>query len=66
MYGDFINAVIAFIILAAILYFLVILPVRQAAGPLQAGAGRARPGAGVPALHLLDPGSRHGLRILHP
>jgi len=42
MYGNFINNVIAFLIVAAVIYFLVVMPYQQAMGRLRPPAPRMR------------------------
>ena len=45
-YGDFLNAVISFLIIATVIFFFVVKPMNALAGPPQAQRGA---GAGVPA-----------------
>ena len=63
--GDFINALLSFIVIAAVVYFFVVLPVnrlmtRFLPEPPPAGADPR-----VPGLHEQDPGEGHALRLLH-
>ena len=65
LYGDFINALLAFLIIAAVVFFLVIKPVNALHGAPQARHGGRRRDARVPAVPQRHPGRRDALRVLH-
>lgn len=62
-YGNFLNALLSFLIVAAIVYFLVLKPVGLLLERLPQAGGRAA--ALVPRVPVGHPGRRAALRVLH-
>ena len=65
MYGDFINAVIAFVILAAILYFFVVIPFGKLLDRYKPAPDDPAPVRDCPQLPVVRPAGGLGLRVLH-
>src|SRR5919198_4839039 len=64
LYGDFINALITFVSIAAAVFFFVVKPVNALMAPEDGAAGR-RDGSAVPGVPQRDPERSPALRVLH-
>ena len=65
LYGSFFNALISFVVIAAVVFFFVVKPVNALLHRYRSGSAGRRDDAGVPALPEQDPGRRPPLRVLH-
>ena len=65
LYGDFINALLAFVIIAAVVFFFVIKPVNALMARRKVEPAADVADARVPALPERHPDRRHALRVLH-
>ena len=66
LYGDFLNAVITFVTIAAAIFFLVVKPLNVARGAAGGGrADRVADDASLPRVPERDPDRRQALRALH-
>ena len=65
LYGDFINALLAFVIIAAVVFFFVVKPVNALMARRKVEPAADATDAGLPALPERHPGRRHALRVLH-
>ena len=64
-YGHFINALLTFVIIAAVVFFLVVKPVNALMARMKTGRGRGGADAQVPGVPQRHPGVGAPLRVLH-
>jgi large conductance mechanosensitive channel len=65
LYGAFINALISFLIIAAVIFFLVVKPVNALMARRRTETPVGRADARVPRVSQRDPGDGAALRVLH-
>ena len=65
LYGHFINALITFVVIAAVVFYLVIKPVNALMARWRTGAARRGGDQAVPGVPERDPARRAPLRVLH-
>ena len=64
-YGDSLNLLISFLIVAAVIYFLVVVPFSKLLERFKP-TPESPPRSGLPALPVLDPAGSDRVRVLHP
>ena len=64
-YGDFLNALITFVTIAAVVFFFVVKPVNALLARMKTERGRGGADAQVPGVPERDPGVGVALRVLH-